>query len=274
MPKRWTRWSSSICVEQVNVAWRPSKSSTADDSTSVPNVGSRRTAADDGGRLAAEQPPGDVDRVAPDVHHRAAAVRGDVADVPGVEVAVGEERLDRLAARRSRRPATNSWTRVHSGWTRYMNASISRTPAARQPSIISAASAALSAERLLAEHVLAGRGRPQRPLGVQVVGQRDVHRLDVGVGKQRRRRSRGAAAMPSCGPWRPPGRGHASAMATTSHRPTAAWPGSPCARRWPRSRARPSARGGHRRSCAVAVSQRLSRAGRRRSASDRRSGGR
>ena len=44
VPMRWTRWSSSSWVEHVKVACRPSKSSTADVSTSVPKAGSRRTA--------------------------------------------------------------------------------------------------------------------------------------------------------------------------------------------------------------------------------------
>ena len=38
--------------------------------------------------------------------------------------------------------------------------------------------------RLLAEHVLAGPQRAQRPVDVHAVGQRDVDRLDVGVGEQ------------------------------------------------------------------------------------------
>ena len=41
------------------------------------------------------------------------------------------------------------------------------------------------AERLLAQHVLAGLERPARPLQVQRVGERDVDGLDVGVGQQR-----------------------------------------------------------------------------------------
>ncbi len=40
-------------------------------------------------------------------------------------------------------------------------------------------------ERLLDEHVLARLERAHRPLGVQRVGERDVHRVDVGVGEQR-----------------------------------------------------------------------------------------
>ena len=40
-------------------------------------------------------------------------------------------------------------------------------------------------ERLLAQHVLAGLERADRPLDVQPVGQRDVDGVDVGVGEQR-----------------------------------------------------------------------------------------
>jgi hypothetical protein len=39
-------------------------------------------------------------------------------------------------------------------------------------------------QRLLAEHVLAGFERPDRPLDVERVGERDVHGLDVLVRKQ------------------------------------------------------------------------------------------
>ena len=39
-------------------------------------------------------------------------------------------------------------------------------------------------ERLLAQHVLAGPGRGDRPLRVEVVGQRVVHGIDVRIGQQ------------------------------------------------------------------------------------------
>ena len=42
-----------------------------------------------------------------------------------------------------------------------------------------------AAQRLLAENVLAGLERAQRPGDVLVVGQRDVDRLDIGVGEKR-----------------------------------------------------------------------------------------
>ena len=107
VPTRWTRWSSSICVEHVNVAWRPPKSSTADVRTSVPNRGIAPDRGHDLVRLAVEHPAGDVDRVAADVHQRPAAELGDVADVGRIDVAVGEEGLDRqqLADRTARRRA-------------------------------------------------------------------------------------------------------------------------------------------------------------------------
>ena len=95
VPTRWTRWSSSSCVEHVNVACRPPKSSTADVRTSVPNRSVAAHGRDDVVRFAVEHPAGHVDRVAADVHQRAAAVGGDVADVVGIDVAVREERLDR-----------------------------------------------------------------------------------------------------------------------------------------------------------------------------------
>jgi hypothetical protein len=43
----------------------------------------------------------------------------------------------------------------------------------------------VAGERLLAQHVLAGLERAERPLHVQRVGQRVVDRVDVGIGQQR-----------------------------------------------------------------------------------------
>ena len=79
---------------------------------------------------------------------------------------------------------TSSRTRSHIGWSRYMNASIRRTPAVRHPSTILAAWAADERQWLLAQDVFAGGGCPQRPLGVQMVRQRDVHGLDIRVGEE------------------------------------------------------------------------------------------
>ena len=47
-------------------------------------------------------------------------------------------------------------------------------------------------QRLLAQDVLAGTGRGDRPLGVEMVGQRDVHDVDVRVGEERLVRPVGA----------------------------------------------------------------------------------
>ena len=49
----------------------------------------------DPGRLGAEQHPGGVDRVAPDVHESAPTDVGDVANVLGIDVVIGEEDLYR-----------------------------------------------------------------------------------------------------------------------------------------------------------------------------------
>ena len=65
-----------------------------------------------------------------------------------------------------------------------MNASISSTPGALARGDHLPGLGRAHRQRLLAQHVLAGGGGPLRPLGVEVVGQRDVHRLDVGVGEQ------------------------------------------------------------------------------------------
>ena len=54
-------------------------------------------------------------------------------------------------------------------------------------------------EWLLAEHVLAGLERLDRPLGVQRVRQRDVDRLDLGIGEQVLVRAVGARDLPLAG---------------------------------------------------------------------------
>ena len=66
-----------------------------------------------------------------------------------------------------------------------MNASISLTPASSLAAAMRSASATLKASRLLAQHVLAGARSSNRPLGVEVVGQRNVDRVHVRVGQQR-----------------------------------------------------------------------------------------
>ena len=138
---------------------------------------------------------------------------------------------------------TSSWTRVHNGWTRYMNASMRTTPARRQPSIIPAASAVSSASGFSHSTCLPASAARQRPRRVQMVGQRDVHRLDVGVGEQLVVGAVVAARSP--GRWPSPRHGRRRARRSPRPRtaPTAGWRGSPCARRSQRSRARRSAAG-------------------------------
>ena len=52
-------------------------------------------------------------------------------------------------------------------------------------------------QRLLAQDVLAGTGRGDRPLGVEVVGQRDVDGVDLGVGQERLVRAVSTAGSPA-----------------------------------------------------------------------------
>ena len=99
-----------------------------------------------------------------------------------------------------------------------MNASISATPARSQRGDHLRGLGRAHGQRLLAQHVLAGGGGAPRPLGVEVVGQRDVHRLDVGVGEQLVVRAVGARDARARRPRRRPARDPASAMATTSQR--------------------------------------------------------
>ena len=91
------------------------------------------------------------------------------------------------AVRRPIRPAaTRSRTATHDGWRRYMKASMRRhARRASQTSTIRWASSAVMRQRLLAQDVLAGPGGGDRPLGVEVVRERDVHGIDVGVGQER-----------------------------------------------------------------------------------------
>ena len=192
-------------------------------------------------RFAVEHPAGDVDRVAADVHQRAAAE---------VRRCCGCCRDRRCGRRRTpgsssssptAPPSTSARTWRHSGWRRYMNASISATPAllARGDHLLGLGRG--HRQRLLAQHVLAGGGGAPRPLGVEVVGQRDVHRFDVGVGEQLVVRAVGARDPELGAPRRPPDRGPARRWRPRRNAPTAASPGSPCGWRSTRTRAPPSA---------------------------------
>ena len=80
------------------------------------------------------------------------------------------------------------------------------------------ASAAVMRQRLLAQDVLAGPGGGDRPLGVEVVRQRDVDGVDVRVGEQRLVRAVGARDPQGRGGVAGRGRPSRDAIATTSHR--------------------------------------------------------
>ena len=66
-----------------------------------------------------------------------------------------------------------------------MNASISSTPACARRVDHALGLGRGQGQRLLAQDVLAGLGGRDRPLRVEVVGQRDVDRVDLGIGEQR-----------------------------------------------------------------------------------------
>ena len=81
-------------------------------------------------------------------------------------------------------PSTSSLTFSVCGWWRYMNASASTTPLSRAAALHRVDLGHGEGERLLAQDVLAGPGGPDRPLGVEVVRQRDVDGVDLGVGEE------------------------------------------------------------------------------------------
>ena len=83
-----------------------------------------------------------------------------------------------------------------------MNASIRTTPRPRQCSTIARGLRRVERQRLLAEDVLAGVGRREDPGLVQLVRQRDVDRVDLGVVEQALRTSRRPGA-PRTPPPRP-----------------------------------------------------------------------
>ena len=80
--------------------------------------------------------------------------------------------------------ASSRRTSTQSGCSRYMNASISSTPAVFSGLHHLPRLGAAHGERLLAEDVLACLRRLDRPLGVEVVGERDVHGIDRRVVEQ------------------------------------------------------------------------------------------
>ncbi len=136
----------------------------------------------DPGRFGAEDEARGQDRVAADVVERAAA-RRLVADVVGVEQAIGEEGLDR--PRRTDCAGVGELTRAP---PLRMEAHHERLgdqlagPVARGDQRLGFLR--VERDRLLAQHVLARLQRADRPRDVQLVGQRIVDRLDRRIGEQ------------------------------------------------------------------------------------------
>ena len=148
----------------------------------MPNFGSTSKRRDDPGRLGAEDEARGQDRVAADVVERAAA-RRLVADVVGVEQAIGEKGLDRahFADRaRARDLARTPPLRMMAHHERLGDELAG--PRARGDQRLRLVG--VERDRLLAQHVLAGLHRADRPRDVQLVGQRIVDRLDRRIGQQ------------------------------------------------------------------------------------------
>ena len=179
-----TRWYGASCVPHVNVAVPAANSRTADVSRSTCVVGSRSMCAQHARRLGVENKPRQRNRVAADIHQRAAAHVGLIADVVRVVVVVGKVRVDRAeladAAVAHQLPGRLPLRmkavheRFHHLQLRVRRRNVGELLGLghREP------------DRLLAQHVLAGLDRPQRPRHVQVIGQRNVNRIDVAVGEQ------------------------------------------------------------------------------------------
>ena len=90
------------------------------------------------------------------------------------------------AARRPIRPeATSSRTATQDGWRRYMNASMRSDALAPADLDHPLGVGRGQGQRLLAQDVLAGPRRGDRPLGVEVVRERDVDGVDLRVGEER-----------------------------------------------------------------------------------------
>ena len=173
--------------------------------------------------LAAEQHPRQVDRVAADVEQRSAAVRRGCCGCCAGSSLKYENQLWTALSRPIRPDATSSHGRhprrmvaVHERLHEHGR----RRP--RRPSTIRSRVGGRHGQRLLAQDVLAGPSRGDRPLGVEVVRQRDVDRVDVGVGEERLVRAVGASGCRAARRRRVPG----PRRATRSPRPRS---GRPCA---------------------------------------------
>ena len=165
--------------------------------------------------------PGDEarggDRVAADVEQPAAAPLGDVAHVGGVGQVVAEMALDRLQLADPAAPdqlARPQPLRVGADHERFLDSHAGAVAHRDQLRALGG----VEPDRLLAQHVLAGLGGLDRPGHVQVVGQRIVDRVDLGVGQEL---LVAAVAARRCRAWPRPRAARAGsreASATTSQR--------------------------------------------------------
>ncbi len=113
---------------------------------------------------------------------RAAAGLGDVADVLRIAVEIGEEHLD--GADVAELAGGHDLLRPHPLRVVTDHEGLGDHHAGRHtPQLLGFGG--IEGDRLLAEHMLAGFQRLDRPGHMQVVGQRVVDRLDGGVGQQR-----------------------------------------------------------------------------------------
>ncbi len=152
-------------------------------SRSTPKFGSRSRLRGDPRRLGGEHVACGRHRVAADVVEPAAARRA-VPHVVGVEQAVGEERLDRADG--ADRARLHEILRASPLRVMAHHESLGDEPSGlvargdQHPRLFR-----VERDRLLAEHVLARLQRLDRPGHVQLVRQRIVDRLDLGVREQR-----------------------------------------------------------------------------------------
>ena len=165
------------------MAWPEGKSRIAEASRSVPICGSRSSERDHAPRLLAEGEARGLNAVAADVVDAAAARFHAVADVGRVDVEVAEMRVhgaqfadaafvEKLAQAQPLRSAAD-----HEGF-----ADLDAGAGAHFEQRFGFGHG--HAERLFAEHVLAGFGGLDCPGNVQLIGQRIVDGVDVGVGEQ------------------------------------------------------------------------------------------
>ena len=134
-------------------------------------------------RFLVEEEAGQVDAVAPDVHGGAAAVLHAVADVPGIGVVVAEDALDQpepsdgAAADEPHGLDPGRVVAVHEGLLEGDPGV--RTRLDHVPGLLGG-----HRQRLLAQDVLPRLGRVIRPLGVEIVRERDVDGIHIVRGEE------------------------------------------------------------------------------------------